>query len=340
MQILRTEPLKNRNTLSLQAYANALAIVDSDQQLAQALDWSRAQGLAVLPLGQGSNVVLAGDIDALVISQRSSGLRVIAQDGDEVLLRVAAGHDWHSLVADTLKQKMYGLENLALIPGTVGAAPIQNIGAYGVELERFVRSVQAVDIATGEHLTLTAHECDFAYRDSVFKRELRDRVIITSVDLALSRKPLLEISYPALQSELDDLGVQEPTPADVFAAVVSVRRRRLPDPAQEPNAGSFFKNPVLSAQQAQPLLEQYADMPGFPQAEDEIKIPAAWLIDQLGWKGRMHNGVGVHAGHALVLVNYGSDSGAALLKLATDIVTSVQQRFGITLEIEPRVYGN
>ena len=339
MQLRRAESLQGRNSLALPASAAALALVDTDQDLMQALDWSRAEGLQALPLGQGSNVVFAGDLEALVVCQNNNALKILSEQGDKVSLRVAAGCDWHSLVHQTLQLGMYGLENLAYIPGTVGAAPIQNIGAYGVEFERFVQAVKAVDIHTGKPITLSRKECDFGYRDSVFKRELRDKVIITAVDLCLSRDPLPELSYPALSTELAMDGVTEPTPEDVFSAVVRVRRSRLPSPEVEPNVGSFFKNPVIDKAQANKLVAEFGDMPTFAVAGEQIKIPAAWLIDQLGWKGHRQDGVGVHAGHALVLVNYGAGTGKALLQLAEDIASSVNRRFHIALEVEPRVYG-
>ncbi len=339
MQIRHAESLKTLNTLSLQAHATAFANVASDQELAQAMDWSRAHGLPVLPLGEGSNVVLAGDLEALVLHQSNARLQLIAERDDRVTLRVSAGHNWHRLVCRTLEAGWYGLENLALIPGTVGAAPIQNIGAYGAELERFVVAVQCLDIRTGEHLMLTAAECAFAYRDSIFKGALRDQVIITSVDLALSRSAAVQVSYPSLQEELARAGIDDPCPQDVFSAVVDVRRRRLPDPAEEHNAGSFFKNPVVSAQGASELQADYPDVPCYPQSDGSVKVSAAWLIEQTGWKGHRANGVGVHPGHALVLVNYGSDAGGQLLALAHEIMASVNERFGISLNIEPRVYG-
>ena len=339
MQILRAESLRTRNTLCLQSEARALVEVSSADELTDALDWACAEGLPVLPLGTGSNVVLAGDLDALVLIQQERVVQVLEDADERVELRVSAGHDWHALVQHTLDQGFYGLENLALIPGTVGAAPIQNIGAYGVELERFVTSVHARDIASGSALTLSAKECDFGYRDSVFKGELRDKLVITAVDLRLSRKALPDLSYPALRKELEQLGIADPQPEDVFRAVVDVRSRRLPDPQLEPNAGSFFKNPVIGLQQAQALQRDHPQVPTYPQADGRVKVSAAWLIDQAGWKGQCRGGVGVHPGHALVLVNYGSDSGAELLALAAEIADSVEQRFGISLEIEPRVYG-
>lgn len=339
MQIRHAESLRTRNTLRLESRASSLVEVSSEAQLGAALDWARAEGLPVLALGSGSNVVLAGDIDALVLCQRSSGIEVLSETEDSALLRVAAGHDWHALVEQSLARAYYGLENLALIPGTVGAAPIQNIGAYGVELERFVEAVHAFDSSSGKALTLSREDCAFAYRDSIFKRELRDRLVISAVDLRLSRQPVAEVTYPALRSELEQAGIGQPTPEDVFRAVVNVRSRRLPDPAREPNVGSFFKNPVVDAGIAAALQAQYPEIPLYPQAGERRKIPAAWLIERAGWKGRRRGGVGVHPGHALVLVNYASDSGEELLALAEAISAAVSSQFGIVLEAEPRIYG-
>lgn len=339
VQILKAESLRAYNTLALEATATALALVDNQAELLQAMAWAKAEGLPIIPLGEGSNIVLAGRLDAMCLCQRSQDIQVLAEGGGTVKLRIDAGHDWHQLVDAMLRRGYFGLENLALIPGTVGAAPIQNIGAYGVEVERFVRAVQAVDLETHQRLTLTAPECRFGYRDSIFKGELRDRLVITSVDLELSLQPAVELGYPALADELARRGCTAPTPADVFDAVVQVRSTRLPDPSTEPNAGSFFKNPVVPASVARALSGQWPGMPGYPQADGSVKLPAAWLIDQAGWKGHQGAGVGVHEQHALVLVNRGANSGEALLALADDIANSVEEKFGIRLEMEPRVYG-
>jgi UDP-N-acetylmuramate dehydrogenase len=335
----RAEPLVTRNTLALAATAAALVEVRDQLQLQAALNRARAEGLPVVPLGGGSNVVLAGNLEALVLCQAGGRIEVLQELAHEVLLRVSAACDWHDLVTRCLQQGWYGLENLALIPGQVGAAPIQNIGAYGVEFERFVRGVHAVHLETGESLVLSPAECRFGYRDSIFKGELSDRVVITAVDIALSRAADCQLGYPALQEELAGRGVDEPTPQDVFDAVVAVRRRRLPDPAREPNAGSFFKNPVLSAAHASELAAAHPEMPAYEQDDGSVKLPAAWLIERCGWKGRREGGVGTHPAHALVMVHYGGSSGGELLGVARQIVTDVQQRFDVALEMEPRVYG-
>lgn len=340
MQIRHAESLKQLNTLALAASASALATVETGAELQQALDWASAEGLPVLPLGEGSNVVLCGELEALVLYQAGAAMQVVEEQGDRVRLRVQAGHSWHSLVCRSLQRGFYGLENLALIPGQVGAAPIQNIGAYGVELDRFIHAVHGVHISSGDAFSFSRADCDFGYRESVFKKELRDQVVITAVELDLSTAAAPHVEYPALVEEIQRLGGDAGSPGDVFNAVVSVRRRKLPDPATEPNAGSFFKNPVVSAEHAATLSDTCPDLPRYPQANGEVKLAAAWLIERAGWKGLRREGVGVHPDHALVLVNYTADNGSILLHLAADIRRSVEDAFGVSLELEPRVYGH
>lgn len=339
MHILQGEALQPYNTLALAGHARALVRVADHGQLLEALAWAADRALAVVPLGEGSNVVIAGDLEALVLRLDTRGIEVLEDDGDSVLLRVAAGENWHGLVQWSLEQGYFGLENLALIPGTVGAAPIQNIGAYGVELAPFVHRVSCVTIAGGETRIVAGAACQFGYRDSIFKHSLQDQLVITAVDLRLPRRPRVQASYPALARQLEQRGCSEPTPRAVFDAVVDIRRSKLPDPARVHNAGSFFKNPVVPAQAAQELARRFPGLPQYPQADGSSKLPAAWLIDFCGWKGHRDRGLGVHPEHALVLVNYGNDNGADLLSLAAAIADSVLDAFDIALEIEPRIYG-
>ena len=339
MQVLRGESLQPYNTLALQARADALVRVASDKALLAAFSWAAARDLPVVPLGEGSNIVLAGNLDGLVVRQDTRGIEILEQSGDEVSLRVGAGENWHALVQWTLQHELYGLENLALIPGTVGAAPIQNIGAYGVELQSCLWQVHALAIADGQRLTLSKADCEFGYRDSIFKQGLRDKLVITAVDFQLSRVPELHIDYPALAGVLTAPPGAPLTPQDVFNTVVSIRRSKLPDPAVEPNAGSFFKNPVVRAEQARQLLARFPDLPAYPQEDGRVKFPAAWMIDHCGWKGYRDGGVGIHPQHALVIVNYDNDRGDRLLSLAAKVAASVADNFGIELQIEPRVYG-
>ncbi|MCB1687273.1 MAG: UDP-N-acetylmuramate dehydrogenase [Halioglobus sp.] len=339
VEIQRDKALRGYNTLALQARAQAFVTVSSEEELLAALAQARELKLPLVPLGEGSNVVLAGDVDALVLRQRCRGIQVLELGKDSVTLRVAAGENWHEFVHWALQQGYYGLENLALIPGTVGAAPIQNIGAYGVELCTTLQHVHAREIADGSAVSLANEDCQFGYRDSIFKRELRDRYVITAIDLQLSRRADVTTTYPALTTYFGEHPHIEVTPQAVFDAVVAIRRSKLPDPAVVPNAGSFFKNPVIDAQVAAALLASHPDLPCFPQHDGSVKVSAAWMIERCGWKGFRRDNVGVHEQHALVLVNYGSDSGAQLLALAREIALSVQNAYRILLEIEPRVYG-
>ena len=339
MQILRGEALQEYNTLALQAQATALVRVTSDAQLLAAFRWANDRELPVIPLGEGSNVVISGDLDALVVCQDTRGIAVLEDSGDTVSVRVSAGENWHELVQWSLQQGLCGLENLALIPGTVGAAPIQNVGAYGVELRSYLLRVHALNIADGQPLSLDNSDCEFGYRDSVFKNSLRDKLVITAVDLQLTREPQVRIDYPVLKQFFAKNDARVIAPQDVFDAVIEIRRSKLPDPVVEPNAGSFFKNPVLCAARASELSARYPALPSFPQADGTVKFSAGWMIDSCGWKGYREHGLGVHPEHALVIVNYGSDDGRSLLALASEIATTVAEAFAIDLSIEPRVYG-
>jgi UDP-N-acetylmuramate dehydrogenase len=339
VRIRCAESLQDKNTLALPAVATALGNVESLQDLHQGLEWAASRSVPVIPLGEGSNVVFAGDLSGLALRLANRGVDLLDSTTDRVLLRIAAGENWHALVTWCCAQGYHGLENLALIPGTVGAAPIQNIGAYGVELSASVCTVHAVEIDSGRSLVLDAEECGFAYRDSVFKGRLSDRVVITAVDLALSRMPQVNTAYHSLAAYLHDKGIAEPSPDQVLSAVTAIRRGRLPDPRVEPNAGSFFKNPVVSAEQARHLEHAFPGLPVYPQGDGRAKLPAAWLIESCGWKGYRQGGVGVHPEHALVLVHYGDATGAELLALADRITGSVVERFNIHLEVEPRIYG-
>ena len=330
--------LRDLNTLRLSASATALRSPDTIDGLRTTLDEARRNNLPLIVLGEGSNVVLAGDLDALVLRYRGMGRQVLRVDEEQVTLRIGAGENWHAVTIWTLEQGYYGLENLALIPGSVGAAPVQNIGAYGVELSQFVDRVGIVHLDSGELEMLSSADCEFGYRDSVFKGRLRDRCLITSVDLTLRRRDTPEASYTALAAYLDDRE-RSITAQAVFDAVVALRRARLPDPHVTPNAGSFFKNPVVTQERAQLLLRQYPLLPVFALGDARAKLPAGWLIEACGWKGYSANGVGVHAAHALVVVNQGADTGTAVLELAARIQASVRLRFGCELEIEPRIYG-
>jgi UDP-N-acetylmuramate dehydrogenase len=291
-----------------------------------------------LVLGGGSNLLITGDLARPVLQVALAGRRVVAEHGDAVIVEAAAGERWDTFVRWSLAQGAAGLENLALIPGTVGASPIQNIGAYGVELRECFESLDAVDLQTGAARRFDAAECAFGYRDSVFKHPGGERWLITAVRLRLSRRPALRLDYGEIRDELARAGVSAPTPAAVADAVTAIRRRKLPDPAVLGNAGSFFKNPLVDAATAATLREREPGLPAWP-AGDRVKLSAAWMIDRCGWKGHRDGDAGVHAAHALVLVNHGDATGAQLLSLARRIRDSVATRFGVMLEAEPVVVG-
>jgi UDP-N-acetylmuramate dehydrogenase len=323
-------PLAARNTMRVPATARWLAEVQDACSLGPLLARPEAKG-PVLVLGEGSNLLLTRDFDGLVIHVNQRGIEILG-DGR---LRVGAGENWHALVRWTLRRGYCGFENLALIPGTVGAAPIQNIGAYGTELDEFVVAVHAWDRAADAAVVIGRDECGFAYRDSVFKRA-PDRWLITHVEFRLPTERPLVLDYAGVRDELDAMGCDAPTHADVADAVERLRRRKLPDPGQIGNAGSFFKNPVVTRDIAEALAHQH---PGFPwwEAGNVAKLSAAWLLEQCGFKGYREGAAGFSDRHALVLVNHGGASGAELWALAQRAQAKVEKEFGVRLEAEPRI---
>ena len=327
--------LRARNTFGVEARANAYLPVSSVAMLRTVRDDA---GLAAMPrfvLGGGSNLLLTRDLDALVLHMVNRGIAVIGEDPDHVFVCAQAGESWHALVQWTLAQGLGGLENLSLIPGSVGAAPIQNIGAYGGELADCFHALQAFDFDSGQVLTLTREACTFAYRDSIFKQELRDRVAIINITVALPKRWQANLRYVELADALAP--ISNPSAIDISEAVMAIRRRKLPDPAVIGNAGSFFKNPVVSAAQRDALLLAYPQLVSYEQANGSVKLAAGWLIDHCGWKGRSLGAAGVHDRQALVLVNRGGATGEEMVQLAERIQTDVALRFGVNLEIEPVV---
>lgn len=337
LRLLADAPLRARNTFGIQATARWLAEVDDPAALAEVLRDPRLRDALVI--GGGSNLLFAGDPAQPLLALTADRIDLLEDDGCHALVRAQAGADWHALVLWTLARGLCGLENLALIPGTVGAAPIQNIGAYGVEVREHVQAVHAFDRERGQQVVLDNADCAFGYRDSLFKHAL-DRYIVTAVDFTLARDARPRTGYAGIGEELAARGIADPDARDVADAVIAIRRRKLPDPAVIGNAGSFFKNPIVPAAQAEALLAADPAMPVFRGADaDTRKLSAAWLIDACGWKGVREGDAGVSATHALVLVNHGDAGGAQLLALARRIAASVQQRFGVAIEPEPRIVG-
>jgi UDP-N-acetylmuramate dehydrogenase len=327
-------PLRRHNTFGFDVRARYAVHVRSETDLLAALDDPRARGLPLVVLGGGSNVVLTADLDALVLLMEIPGYRVETAP-DAWLVTAGAGENWHGLVCRTIADGLPGLENLALIPGTAGAAPIQNIGAYGVELRERFASLRALDRQTLRFVDLDLERCTFGYRDSLFKQAGRDRYIITAVTLRLPRDWQPVLAYGELARELE--GHAAPDAATIRDAVIAIRSRKLPDPAQIGNAGSFFKNPLVTAEQRHALLASHPDLVSYAQPDGTFKLAAGWLIDRCGFKGLNDGPVGVYGKQALVLVHHGGGTGAALLALATRIADAVQARFGVRIEPEPVV---
>ena len=331
----RAVSLERRTTLALPGQAAFYAEIRAATQLAQL---AGSHGPRQFVLGAGSNLVLGGDFDGLILHMAIAGRQLLGEDAEAWYVYAGAGENWHQLVSWTLQQGWPGLENLALIPGTVGAAPIQNIGAYGLEVADRVLSLDAVDMLTGRTIRLDRADCRFAYRDSVFKQEgwhLDARLVVIGVTFRLPKawRPLT--GYGDVAAELDRRQIADPTATQIAAAVSNIRSRKLPDPATLPNAGSFFQNPLVDAALGERLAQAYPDLPRYPQADGRVKLAAGWLIEHSGWKGRNLGRVGMYEKQALVLVNRGGACGAEVLALAHAVQADVRARFHVELTPEP-----
>ncbi|MGK9062755.1 MULTISPECIES: UDP-N-acetylmuramate dehydrogenase [Pseudomonas] len=329
--------LKPYNTFGIDVKARYFTQAHDDQEVRLALAQAQQGGVPVLVIGGGSNLLLTRDIDALVLHMASRGRRVLSDDGERIVVEAEAGEPWHPFVQWALAQGYCGLENLSLIPGTVGAAPMQNVGAYGVEIKDMFVGLTALDRETGELRDFGLAECAFGYRDSLFKRN-PGRWLILRVRFALSRTLQAHLDYGPVRQRLAEQGVTEPTAQAISEAICSIRREKLPDPAELGNAGSFFKNPVVSAELVERIRAQNPGVVAYPQADGQMKLAAGWLIEQAGWKGHREGDAGVHRLQSLVLVNYGQASGAQMHALARRIQADILERFGVELEMEPNLY--
>jgi len=336
LRIRESVSLKPFNTFGVEAKARLFAEAHDDAEARQALAEAERRGLPLLPIGGGSNLLLTGDVEALVLRMASRGLRILSDDGQRVIVEAEAGEPWHPFVLWSLEQGLGGLENLSLIPGTVGAAPMQNIGAYGVEIKDVFAGLTALDRQSGELREFGLGECAFAYRDSLFKQQ-PGRWLILRVRFALRRGAPLHLDYGPVRQRLQAEGIEAPSASDVSRAICAIRSEKLPDPAVLGNAGSFFKNPVVPVALAELIRGEHPDLVAYPAGEGQVKLAAGWLIDRAGWKGYRDGDAGVHGLQALVLVNHGDASGSQLLALARRIQADILQRFGVALEIEPNV---
>ncbi len=334
MHIQKHISLQNFNTFGVQSFASQFVQVSNVEMLQQVLEMRFPKYYV---LGGGSNLLLTGDLDLCILKNEITGIEVIDHLSDDVMVRVGGGVVWHDLVQWAVKNGLGGIENLSLIPGCVGAAPIQNIGAYGTEQESAFIALEAVDLQTGDTRRFEKNECQFGYRDSIFKRDFKERFMITHVYYRLSKNSPLDISYGAIRETLDEMGIESPTLADVSKAVIAIRTYKLPDPAVLGNSGSFFKNPIVNLETYEILKDKRPDLVSYQVTDDSFKIPAGWLIDQCGWKGVREGNVGCYQNQALVIVNYGGATGSEVWNFAQKVKADVLEKFGIELQPEVNV---
>lgn len=334
MIVQKDVQLKPFNTFGIEATAKYFIEVSSIDQLQEILQSPDYQSTERLILGGGSNMLLTKDFDGLVIKIAIKGFEVVNENEDNIWIKAGAGLVWHDLVMQCVNQNYAGMENLSLIPGTVGAAPMQNIGAYGIEIKEVFEELQALEIATGEIKNFDKAMCNFGYRESIFKHEAKGKYIILNVTFKLSKKPTFHVEYGAIKDTLAEMGVIEMSIKAISDAVIQIRQSKLPNPAEIGNAGSFFKNPEILKSQFEALKAQFPTIPSYPVSETTTKVPAGWLIEQAGWKGQRFGNVGVHAKQALVLVNYGGGKGEEIKDLSQKIQASVKEKFGIQLSAE------
>lgn len=324
------------NTFGIDAKARFMIEVNSIDALKAIVANEQFHNLPRLIIGGGSNVLLTQDFDGLVILNSIRGIDVLLENEAEVVLEVGAGEVWHELVMHCVENGWGGIENLSLIPGSVGAAPMQNIGAYGVEINDVFEQLSALNLSTQQVEVFTNEECQFGYRESIFKRELKGQHMIMSIRLRLSKNPTVNTRYGAIEAELKAAGISSPTIKDVSTAVIKIRKSKLPDPAELGNAGSFFKNPIVDESTFEAIKTRYPEVPNY-QAPNGIKLAAGWLVEQCGWKGKRIGNCGSHAKQALVIVNYGGSTGSEIFDLSEQIMQSVRSEFGIQLEREVNV---
>lgn len=329
--------LHSFNTFHIESIARYFTEVSSIESLSDLIASGKLNENPSLLLGGGSNLLFTGNFKGIVVHINNKGIEIISRTEDTIMVKSSSGENWHEFVMYCVNQGYGGIENLSLIPGNVGSCPIQNIGAYGVEVKDSFHSLEAIDLQTCEMKVFTREDCRFGYRDSIFKNDLKGKVAIWSVTFTLKLNPVVHIEYGAITQELAAMGVENPGIADVSKAVCNIRQSKLPDPKMLGNAGSFFKNPAVEMKFASKLADAFPKMVSYPLADGNVKLAAGWLIEQCGWKGFREGDAGVHQSQALVLVNYGNATGSNILTLAHRIQNSVYERFGVKLEMEVNV---
>jgi UDP-N-acetylmuramate dehydrogenase len=335
--ITEFESLKPHNTFGVNAHARYFSAFQSIDALRELLEHPIVRQNPRLVLGGGSNMLFVRNFEGIVMKNELKGIETIGEDEHFYYVKSAAGEVWHELVMHCIQANYAGLENLALIPGCVGASPMQNIGAYGVEIKDVFHSLEAIHISDGSIRVFSMEECKFGYRESIFKREQKDQWVIVSVTFRLNKRPVLHTSYGAIEEELDKMHLDNISIKDIAKAVINIRSSKLPDPKKIGNAGSFFKNPVVSTEVYRKIQEHHNNTPCFPIDEANVKVPAGWLIERAGWKGKNIGNYGVHDAQALVLVNYGGATGNQIYDLSTTIIEDIKQKFGIELEREVNI---
>ena len=337
MEIKENYPLKELNTFGLNVKARYYAEIASQEDLCEITRRPEFADNKKLILGGGSNLLFTGNFEGIVLKNNIRGIEKYKEDEAHIWYKIGGGENWHQLVRYIVDKGYGGIENLSLIPGTVGAAPMQNIGAYGTEIREVFEFLEALKLTDCSKEIFNNEDCEFGYRQSIFKKELKDQYIIAWVVLRLDKKPKLNISYAALKNYLEEMGIQDPDIKSVSDAVISIRQSKLPNPEELGNAGSFFKNPVVSRSKFEQLKKEYPDIVGFPLDDQRVKLAAGWLIERCGWKGKVVGNTGSHKKQSLVLVNYGNASGAEIWDLAKQIKQSVYEKFGVQLEPEVNI---
>ncbi len=341
MEILKNYSLKAHNSFAINVDAKYFARVASMDDLLEIKDFIIENNCQFMILGGGSNILFMNDYEGIIVSNNLTGIKILREDENYVYVKVQAGENWDDFVFWCVENNLAGLENLSLIPGSVGASPIQNIGAYGVEMKDCFVELEAFHWESGEIKTWVNKDCDFGYRNSIFKKELKGKIVILSVTFRLDKKPIFKTAYGAIQEEIKRIGVEQLSISAIREAVISIRQSKLPDPEDIGNAGSFFKNPVISEKQFQSLKKTYSKIVSYKLPDGSHKLAAGWLIDQAGWKGERVGDAGVHEKQALVLVNHGNATGMEIIELASAVEQSVKKLFGVDLEREVNlVFGN
>lgn len=338
VQFEYNKSIQEYTTFGVPVKAELFCTFSSVTELKEILSDKRVENKPQLILGGGSNMLFTKNFEGVVLKNEILGKTTLKETEKEVFIQVGAGENWHEFVLHCVNKNLGGIENLSLIPGNVGASPMQNIGAYGVEIKDVFSSLHALNLQTLEIEEFENEDCNFGYRESIFKNTHKGKYIITSVTFKLQKEPIFNTSYGAIEAQLDTMGVTEPSVKAISDAVIAIRTSKLPDPKEIGNAGSFFKNPVIDKKSFEVLLDKFPSIAHYPQPDGQVKIAAGWLIDQLGWKGKTIGEYGVHKNQALVLVNYGESEGRDIYNLSSEIIDSVKETYGIELEREVNIY--